>query len=704
MSKPTGAFPRKADLPDPSVLCKDEKLAASTRNIANLADPEYWAAICPELSVNGTLKAKPLIKSKDYTKGLQQQINDEGVFQLCQSETQWPIDIHRLARNMVTLMQHGWPATFLLMFDEVWALIHRASALMAATTGGNACNMDVLCWYVDPNRGDAGFSPHRDRQPDDSPATFRASDGSPMYSTCWVPLTDACPENSCLYMVPRWADPGYFKGDDDDGPDPLNVALASKEAFQSIRAFPAVAGSAIVFTHRIIHWGSRGRKGYHTPRLAVSWGCADDAYEPPYFSREHLPYPPMALRAALACGQMLAYHERFTMSRRQLSLYYKYFTAHAGEFHESYRAKVKLEFVAATKEVVAAAPAAAAVATAAADGARSSEDGGGKGAAVEKGKEGKKKGKKGAAEGAAAAAAAAAAPEENGATAEKTGKKIKEEKIKRTEEEKKREEEEEKKKWEEGGKKKKKVKKNEEEEKKRKEEEEEKKRGKEEAEKKKKKKKRAAEDGPGDLSAGAGGSAAGAKVGTGAESAAAAKSSKKAKKAVAGSGEEAAAAAAEVVQTSKSGKKAAAAAAAGKAAAAAAEEEAAAAAAKAATGDKKKKKKKEEKASKDKTSAGKAAAAAEAEVAAKKAEGGRAAVARRLLDDYHNDDDDGDDDSEEEGPGWEALLQGTGTGGGELESEDEVMEEALDALLDEELEGRGEGLQDDFDDFAAEDM
>lgn len=25
-----------------------------------------------------------------------------------------------------------------------------------------------------------------------------------MYSTCWVPLTDACPENSCLYVVPRW--------------------------------------------------------------------------------------------------------------------------------------------------------------------------------------------------------------------------------------------------------------------------------------------------------------------------------------------------------------------------------------------------------------------------------------------------------------------------------------------------------------------
>jgi hypothetical protein len=60
----------------------------------------------------------------------------------------------------------------------------------------------------------------------------------------------------------------------------------------------------------IIHWGSRGRRGYHTPRLALSWGCADDSYEPPYFSRDHLPFPPMHLRAALACAQMLIYHER----------------------------------------------------------------------------------------------------------------------------------------------------------------------------------------------------------------------------------------------------------------------------------------------------------------------------------------------------------------------------------------------------------
>jgi hypothetical protein len=33
----------------------------------------------------------------------------------------WTVDIHSLARNMALLMQHGWPPTFLLMYDEVRA-------------------------------------------------------------------------------------------------------------------------------------------------------------------------------------------------------------------------------------------------------------------------------------------------------------------------------------------------------------------------------------------------------------------------------------------------------------------------------------------------------------------------------------------------------------------------------------------------------
>ncbi|KAG2440534.1 hypothetical protein HYH02_010412 [Chlamydomonas schloesseri] len=167
----------------------------STRTLDNLADPAYWARLCPELTVSGKLGSKAAKNKKpasELVKDAKEQVLSEGVVQLHPSDLQWGVDVHVLARSMVALMQAGWPASFLIMYDEVWALVQQASSLMAGATGGNACNMDVLCWYVDPNAGAAGFSPHRDRQPNNSPATFRP-DGTAMYSTCWVPLTDARP-------------------------------------------------------------------------------------------------------------------------------------------------------------------------------------------------------------------------------------------------------------------------------------------------------------------------------------------------------------------------------------------------------------------------------------------------------------------------------------------------------------------------------
>lgn len=60
-------------------------------------------------------------------------------------------------------------------------------------------------------------------------------------------------------------DPGYFVGDDDDSDKtPLEIALPKKEDFQNIRALPAPKGSVLMFSHRIIHWGSKGRKGKPT--------------------------------------------------------------------------------------------------------------------------------------------------------------------------------------------------------------------------------------------------------------------------------------------------------------------------------------------------------------------------------------------------------------------------------------------------------
>ena len=301
----------------------------------------YWRRVCPHLTVSEPSKKRkrepPLKLKKAILRQMKQAIDDEGYFQLPAKRLEGPVSSHALAQGVVRLMQHGWEPSFIVVYDEAWWLIEHLSEVMSSTTGGNRCNCDIVTWYVDPAKDEAGFAPHRDRQPDDAPASFRA-DGSPRYSTCWYALTDAYPDNGCLYMLPRHADPGYYKGDDDESElDPLQVAMQGRVTkrgqenqggYQAIRALPCERGSANFFTHRIIHWGSKGRKATQLgPRIAFSFACSDPTFEKPYFPSENLPLPQLQLRVSLAAGQMLNYYQRFGLNESQLCFFRDIFEA-----------------------------------------------------------------------------------------------------------------------------------------------------------------------------------------------------------------------------------------------------------------------------------------------------------------------------------------------------------------------------------------
>ena len=67
--------------------------------------------------------------------------------------------------------------------------------------------------------------------------------------------------------------------------DPLREALLDKENYQHIRAIPLNSGEFVIFTHRILHWGSKGRKSYRgPPRISFSVAFSDPTFEAPYFS------------------------------------------------------------------------------------------------------------------------------------------------------------------------------------------------------------------------------------------------------------------------------------------------------------------------------------------------------------------------------------------------------------------------------------
>jgi hypothetical protein len=142
---------------------------------------------------------------------LRGQLRRDGFFTLLPSELCADRGLLRALRAGATkLKARGWPATMLLLYDEMWLLLAHVARLMKAVTGCSP-SFDTLAWHVDPAEGEGGFAPHRDRQPADVPGSFRP-DGSPRYATLWLALSPATPDNSCVHLIPRQHDPGYDAG------------------------------------------------------------------------------------------------------------------------------------------------------------------------------------------------------------------------------------------------------------------------------------------------------------------------------------------------------------------------------------------------------------------------------------------------------------------------------------------------------------
>lgn len=384
------------------------------QELDELLGSTYWAALCPWLHV-GDVSFKgwssPSLEPRN-ARSLQGRLDGDGYFTLPPGELPWGVSLEGLRRGVAQLMKHGWHPYFIGVYDEAWVMQKQLKEFIAGITGGNETIMDVLAWYIDPGPAPGasssatapcrrrlaskGFAPHRDRVRCNGnvPGSFRgpvAATGS-KYTTVWVALTDAVPDNSCLYVVPRSADPGYATGDPPGGGDPLATAVATS-GFQSVRALPLLAGGAAVFTHRILHWGGASRPGHPTPRVAMGFSFADPTWEAPQFSSRFLEghseghpegqetsaavatdaaaevpaaepaavpadappgalrrppvgCPPVGLRVSLCAGQGILYSARpaCAVHRHTLSLLHRLFKAHSSEFNAYYCGKVFSEF------------------------------------------------------------------------------------------------------------------------------------------------------------------------------------------------------------------------------------------------------------------------------------------------------------------------------------------------------------------------
>lgn len=339
-SSSTAAKPSKA-LPQPAIVPPKRLPGAA-----------YWRRINPKLHVEDAqyLQECATVGSLSVAEvaTLKARLINDGFFTL--EDLPWYPSLRAMREGVRRLQRRGWPATLLLVYDEAWVMAHQISALLAAVSGGCANSLDTLAWSVTPSLGQAGFAPHRDRQPADVPNSFRA-DGTPKYTTCWVALSEASVENSCLYLVPRGHDAGYDVGDDHsaDAEDPLITTLRSDAAVQAVRACPLRPGGCVIFSHRAMHWGSSGRPDCDKARISISFGHSDASFERPYFARpdRELPYPKTGMRLALASAQLIAYHERFEFGLPMLRRFGATFKARKRRFTSEYAEKIAAEFMAA---------------------------------------------------------------------------------------------------------------------------------------------------------------------------------------------------------------------------------------------------------------------------------------------------------------------------------------------------------------------
>ena len=78
------------------------------------------------------------------------------------------------------------------------------------------------------------------------------------------------------------------------------------------------------------------------PRAALSFALSHRSFEAgPFFERSALPFPPLALRVALRAGQAVAYAAQSPLSRAQLALDARTFSASRRLFRAHYVARIE---------------------------------------------------------------------------------------------------------------------------------------------------------------------------------------------------------------------------------------------------------------------------------------------------------------------------------------------------------------------------
>lgn len=233
----------------------------SPSNLDRVATADYWKALNPGMSITDYPFQTPIdsrvrVTTAEVTRCVQQ-IREEGHFRLAAA---LPRDrMTRMAQAMENIVAAGYPPAFAYVYDDFWLVFRDLAPLLIPLYGeGYRIVTNLWAWHISPSDTDHGFKPHRDMV---GKNTLR-SDGSPIYGTVWIPLTDVTTQHACIYVLPTNRDPNV--------PSKLENFSVPQESVQAIRALPAEAGSVLGWNTYALHWGSRSSRWANGPRISIA--------------------------------------------------------------------------------------------------------------------------------------------------------------------------------------------------------------------------------------------------------------------------------------------------------------------------------------------------------------------------------------------------------------------------------------------------
>jgi hypothetical protein len=236
-----------------------------TRMRDHLRAADYWRDLNPHLTItDDPFSSNPHCCkiALDEPGRYSEQICREGYLQ-----TPALLDRAALARlrsGIERVVRAGFPSVFACVYDEFYAAFEGLSPLLTPILGDRYLLVAEGFWAFFVDVGDPGYGPwsatgpHRDSL---GPDPSILAGGPPSLVNVWIPLTDATPANSCIYVLPGHLDPDYRA---------TRGVPAAGVRLQDVRALPADAGSVLAWTTHLLHWGSRSSPCAKEPRVSIA--------------------------------------------------------------------------------------------------------------------------------------------------------------------------------------------------------------------------------------------------------------------------------------------------------------------------------------------------------------------------------------------------------------------------------------------------